>query len=53
VEQSAVGRGEMSTAEKSVGGRRNTVGGEPGLRVQGAVVLGSRVRGRGHLGKER
>ena len=30
VEQSAVGRGEMRTAEKSVGGRRCTVGGEPG-----------------------
>jgi hypothetical protein len=43
VEQSAVGRGEMRTAEKSVGGRRNTVGGEPG---------GARAGWRGARGPE-
>ena len=51
-EQSAVGRGEMRTAEKSVGGRRNTVGGKPGSARAGCGSAREPSRGRGHPGKE-
>jgi hypothetical protein len=41
----------MRTAEKSVGGRRNTVGGGARECACRRGVLGSRVDGRGHPGK--
>lgn len=54
MEQAAVGRGEMRTAEKSVGGRRNTVGEEPGSARAGCggarePSRRSRSRGKGEV----